>query len=447
MDNILQLYAQFSKTSEFKAHDHTDFEPIYDNETAKQLLSVGLHVHNDRWAEALSIIEDVRSKYPQPTRLTLLHVAILTGLGENERALHILSEREGSARNASVLKLLGYMRLQNKELASALDLFRQSVALDRSDVFAQINLHFMRQLQAKALADHKPEAARPGIALATSIPPVGFERSKAAVDSWLGHGFRVISVNSEQEMRILRKEFPGVEFVAVARTGRDVFGKDYIHLDSILEVLAETGAPICGIINSDIILGGKADLSAVLGRYAARAFVYGSRLDVKTPDAGTGRVYESGFDFFFFPRALAAERVSSAFCLGLPWWDYFLPFMAHIRGYRLHRIFTPIALHVFHETQWSARNNHLLGMHFVQFVQPMFSSLLQSVQGIKPQDGSKLLGGLSRAIIGFLGKASSPILINSPYYNKVFAIPDPKESIIPYGATVLSLELANAHLD
>ncbi len=42
----------------------------------------------------------------------------------------------------------------------------------------------------------------------------------------------------------------------------------------------------------------------------------------------------------------------SPFCMGMPFWDYWMPLAALLQGYQLKSLESPVALHVTHETRW-----------------------------------------------------------------------------------------------
>ncbi len=208
------------------------------------------------------------------------------------------------------------------------------------------------------------------ITVATSIAPFRIEEQQKAVQSWLSLGFQVISINCTEEIEQLQEFFPSVRFVPAPRDARRLYSKPLIYLDDVLAALAQTESPVCGIVNSDIRLDADARISDYIRTQTRNAMLYGSRLDVEKPDHVEGRVYDCGFDFFFFDRAVIDRIPKSQFCLGMPWWDYWLPLMAVLTGAEIRELITPFALHCRHEFEWAGDDWGRLAAQFVEHLRP-----------------------------------------------------------------------------
>lgn len=193
----------------------------------------------------------------------------------------------------------------------------------------------------------------PRCIVATSIVPRNIELQQSAISSWQSLGFELISINSPTETNLIRQYFPSVEFISVHRTAEQSTGRPYVYFDDVCMALAESGADICGIINSDIHLYPAVKFKDFISREAEESFLFGSRIDVKTPENRDGEIYFYGFDFFFFNKSLLACYPSSEFCLGAPWWDYWAPMVPLIQGIQCKEIISPLAYHLWHETKWA----------------------------------------------------------------------------------------------
>lgn len=193
----------------------------------------------------------------------------------------------------------------------------------------------------------KPET----LVVATSIAPRNYDAQREALDTWHQAGFRILAVNPADEIEALRPRFPDVRFIAAGRDARRQFGKPFIYFDDLLAGLAETRARLGGIINSDIYLINH-NLREFLLAQSGSQVVFGSRFDAASPDAKEGKVYQLGFDFFFFYQDLLAGFPPESFCLGLPWWDFWAALLPLERQWPVKRLVTPVAAHVAHQAAW-----------------------------------------------------------------------------------------------
>ncbi|MEX2643857.1 MAG: hypothetical protein WD270_10410 [Acetobacterales bacterium] len=192
------------------------------------------------------------------------------------------------------------------------------------------------------------------LVIGTSIAPKGIDSQRRAVESWLALGFEVLSLNVGEEIATLRPEFPGVRFVAAERTASARAGRPLVYFDDLLGALAATGRPVIGIVNSDVLLRADRALADYVAREARGAFLFGSRVDVDTPESEAGAMFEGGYDFFFFDRSLVGLYPKTDYSIGLPWWDYWAPMVPALNGVPLKRLTTPIAFHVRHDLNWQS---------------------------------------------------------------------------------------------
>ena len=203
------------------------------------------------------------------------------------------------------------------------------------------------------------------IILATSLVPLrDHALQAAAVASWRAAGFAVISVNGATEAAQVRGEFPDVTVVTAERTAEQFARKPVPYIHDLLAALrtACAGKPLgdctVGIINADIFLRPLPDLAAVIRREAQGALLLGPRIDVAAQSdfatfVPTGRETPSiGYDYFLMSGDLLDDFAESPFCMGMPFWDYWMPLVALLKGRTLKTVTTPVALHVRHETRW-----------------------------------------------------------------------------------------------
>lgn len=313
--------------------------------------------------------------------LARLHMAE----GAPERAAPLLEQvLRRNGRHAEALKLLGLAHMQQGDLPRAYVLFGQAVRRAPADSCAQINCHALRRrLRPGRGGAPAGLAGAPRPVVATSIPPKGVETSRMAVDSWLGRGFRVLSVNTAQERDQLAPLFPDVAFRLCEDTARAEYGRDYQYLDALLDALAETGEPLCGIINADIVLRGEPQDWDHLCGAAAQRLVYGSRINVRRAEDAHGALLEPGFDFYLFPASFLARVPRTGFVVGQPAWDVFLPAWAARCGVPRAFCHSPVALHVEHPVQWNRTTNTRLLTMAVSWLAPELARLVVEDAGCR----------------------------------------------------------------
>ncbi|MEX2643856.1 MAG: hypothetical protein WD270_10405 [Acetobacterales bacterium] len=215
-----------------------------------------------------------------------------------------------------------------------------------------------------------------GIVIGTSIAPRGIGKQLDAVESWLGLGFEVLSLNTPVEIDSLAPQFPEVSFRPVHRTAESLTGRPLVFFDDLLGALHATRAPVVGIVNSDVTLRGVPSVPAFLRQEAAGGFLFGSRRDTVTFEQESARVYAEGYDFFFFARDAATVYPRTDLCLGMPWWDYWAPLVALMRGLPVKRLESPLAFHPHHDTAWDNDNWIRFGALFARELHMLVQSAI-----------------------------------------------------------------------
>lgn len=208
--------------------------------------------------------------------------------------------------------------------------------------------------------------------IATSLAPCKeMDIQREAVCSWQKIGFTVISVNCEEEITILKPHFPTIEFVRVFKDARKQYGKPYVYFDDIITVLLKQDCKVCGIVNSDIQLV-KTELYSLLLKEAVGSLIYGSRTDVEKLTSTGGEVVQEGFDYFFFDKSVIAAYPPSAFCLGLPCWDYWAILAPLFSGIPVKKVMTPHAYHIKHKVNWNNEiSNQLFHYLLLRHIRPL----------------------------------------------------------------------------
>jgi hypothetical protein len=214
------------------------------------------------------------------------------------------------------------------------------------------------------------------LTVATSIAPRSIEKQAAATTSWRALGMDVVSLNSKEEIQILRPQFPDVRFVEVRENALKLLGRPYVFINDFLSHCVENKIERFGIVNSDIILRATEKELEEIYSAAPDSMLYGCRLDVN--EQGAEAKYELGFDYFFFSHEVAARIDRSIFALGAPWWDYFFPLAAVMNGVKVKRIKDPIGIHVMHPYRYTRDEYVMLGLATMAY----FYTALRNKKGV-----------------------------------------------------------------
>src|SRR5258708_2938595 len=100
------------------------------------------------------------------------------------------------------------------------------------------------------------------IAVATSIPPATVRQDAAravpdyqalCIESWIGNGFRIMSINHPDEIADLAARYPEITFVPTSRNASGRTGRKNPYIADLLLALKDAREPVLGIINSDIL--------------------------------------------------------------------------------------------------------------------------------------------------------------------------------------------------
>ncbi len=214
---------------------------------------------------------------------------------------------------------------------------------------------------------------REQITLVTSVTPRNVENQRRAMDSWRRAGFSVTSLNVESEISQTRKLFPDIDFQPVTRDASAECGRPLVYLDDVLAFLRKNGTQVCGLINSDIHLRADEVTVQYVVEQARGSLLLACRTDVEALDRRCGEVFKHGFDVFLFDKEILDLVPSSRFCLGQPWWDYWLPscFINPRRPTPLKLVTFPFVAHIKHSSDWNRdRNFEKYGLHCLQYFDP-----------------------------------------------------------------------------
>lgn len=184
------------------------------------------------------------------------------------------------------------------------------------------------------------------------------QKQRKALQTWENMGFKVISCNVAEEIKLLQPFFQEITFVELARSGKEQMGKPFPYIYDILQALKynchNNKGEICGIINSDIFL-------KHLSIEALQSYFYSTpytvlilhRYDIENELDTEGEYYFSGIDVFFFLNDYIDVFPDKGFMLGRPEWDHWFLGEAVKVGMKVREIKNKLAFHIKHKQRWT----------------------------------------------------------------------------------------------
>ncbi|MBU0481034.1 MAG: hypothetical protein KKG47_08030 [Proteobacteria bacterium] len=254
------------------------------------------------------------------------------------------------------------------------------------------------------------------IPIATSIAPRNIDLQKDAISSWLQLGFKVFSVNSKNEIEQIKEHFPNVMFKETKRDASSITGRPFIFLDDIFEVLHSSSAEVCAIINSDIYLDSDSEFQNFITNQVQEGLLFGSRFDVENLSTLEGQEFYPGYDYFFFSRSLIKEFIKTDFCLGVPWWDHWLPLYSILKKLPTKQLLSPVAYHAEHPLRWNMRYMSEFGEKLVGYLMEAdFNNIIDSdlMTRITISKRKSDYGLLANSIVGFIRRETEKVFYHS----------------------------------
>src|SRR5262249_26327648 len=145
-------------------------------------------------------------------------------------------------------------------------------------------------------------------------------------------------------------------------------GRKNPYIADLLHALALQPEKVAGIINSDIYLPYEHNWpDTILAAIGRNAVLMGQRADIDSLSDLQPRIYEEGFDFFFFEKNTDLPDLNRSFAMGLPWWDYWLPIAFAMRGLEIKLLAGPKALHLLHPAAWNEETWIFMALDFIEF--------------------------------------------------------------------------------
>jgi hypothetical protein len=177
----------------------------------------------------------------------------------------------------------------------------------------------------------------------------GISYQRACIYSWVTAGFRVVSINSEEEIEILREsDFP-VEYISSPSPRPKII--------EFLTEARESRSELMGIINADCLLLNYPGFVENILSGAKDGLVIVERINIDPNSLLPTGQSCFGFDALFFNRSdVCKVDIDPNLVVGQPWWDYWLPMEFAISGIKLMRPHWPLIVHLDHDQGWSLTN-------------------------------------------------------------------------------------------
>ena len=235
------------------------------------------------------------------------------------------------------------------------------------------------------------------VVILTSIAPKNHDKQRAAIDSWQALGFSVVSLNIQSEIDQLQTIYQNVLFHPVTRDAHSEAGRPLVYLDDMLLYLRQHGTKIGGIVNSDICLKADSNFRLFIAQESVNSLVFGNRINLASIDDvylqqidwidNTVGKYEHGFDYFFFDTSIIDLYPTDTFCIGMPWWDYWMPAALFPTNVHLKFLDSRVAYHVTHPTNFSdlawRKYGMKIGKYYLAYAS--YAEMLEEIQSANYQ--------------------------------------------------------------
>lgn len=211
----------------------------------------------------------------------------------------------------------------------------------------------------------------------TTISPKGdMLRQSIALKSWTKQG-NVNSVNTSEEISLLESTFPFVNFIESNDT-LNIDGKKLITIRSLFNAINEHTKENFILINSDLSLSDSFDLDKF--NVSSNEIFIGNRTeftyDFNIDDYVIGEKYFGGYDIFVMSNEILNLLLSVEqpydFAFGVPWWDYWVPFILLENNIKLISSNDNIIMHETHKTNYSHKIYEEIGREFLKYYNKIY---------------------------------------------------------------------------
>ena len=218
----------------------------------------------------------------------------------------------------------------------------------------------------------------------TTISPKGdVLRQFYSLKSWTEQG-NVNSVNTKEEILLLKDKYPFVNFIECKETV-NVDNKKLISIKSMFKAIDEHTKDPFIIINADLSLSDKFDLNTI--NVSDKEIFIGNRTefryDFTLDEYIIGEKYLGGYDIFVMNNKVLNLLISAEqpydFAFGVPWWDYWVPFILLENNIKLISSSDNIIMHETHATNYSHKVYEDIGREFLKYYDNIYPGVYGSM--------------------------------------------------------------------
>jgi len=245
-------------------------------------------------------------------------------------------------------------------------------------------------------------------AILTSVSPqlAAEERQTAGLKSWEGAGFHGVSLNLPKEVETIRQRYGQfVEVVCVDQACRGRNKRPLVAVADLIETsFARNEGKFSLVLNADILLAENAGTTlsqeprgvTMIPRWQIDHYESRGKMEKMERDPW-------GYDGVHLGPELRGVFLNRYFGLGLPWWDYWIPFRAIHLGHRIKILQEPLAFHVRHQELWDEKDRaRLAGEMWKEVGVPPWKRLFREHFGLK---GERKIYGYHNHLAGHIREA------------------------------------------
>lgn len=191
----------------------------------------------------------------------------------------------------------------------------------------------------------------------TSINPNGrYERQRDCVNSWLNFKAPIYAIQLANEVEAVSKLFPDVSVLTAETVPTGLWSRQTPSINSLISLFKEAEVNTV-LLNSDIRLdySNPADFTDQISTNDQNVLVCGIRCDINERNLQSFNPF--GIDVFVFKPGMLSLLPKTTFCLGMPGWDYWIPYcLVTQHSKQLRTIFDSRIEHVSHNDRWNERD-------------------------------------------------------------------------------------------
>lgn len=179
------------------------------------------------------------------------------------------------------------------------------------------------------------------------------ERQQAALESWRKSGLQPVSLNFPEEKGAIEAAYSClVKVKVIFKTCTGTRCRRLVAVADLIETSFDLNRGDAALVlNADIILGTEGLTEMGLPREGVTMI---PRWQIDRPGEVAHAEMDSwGYDGVGLGPEMRGIFRNRAFGLGLPWWDYWIPFRALYFNHQVRILREPLAFHVRHEERWN----------------------------------------------------------------------------------------------